>query len=231
MFDCRARLRPAAFPDIAQELAARDSINSGMSDRDFEDVGAVWVLARMKIEYLSYPGRYDPPVTIRTWHKGLEGLYFLRDYQMLGSDGTPLINATSSWVFMDPVNRRLIRSENFTGKVSADSDCALSAIDTPASKVTIPSNAELQGEGSHLVTYSDLDYNGHVNNAKYPVWALDLLPYELSMESTLKSLEINFSREAHLGEKVEIRHFFCDGFQYIEGLENGLCVFVARLGF
>ena len=231
MFDCGARLRPTAFPDIAQEIAVRDSVNSGISDRDFESIGAVWVLARMKVEYIARPGRYDPPVTVRTWHKGLKGLYFIRDYQMLSSDGKAMINATSSWVFMDPVSRRLIRSENFIGKVNLDSDCPLSAIDEPASRLVVPADAELRGEGSHIVCYSDLDYNAHVNNARYPIWAMDFLPYELSVEGSLKSLEINFSREAHLGEKVEIRHFFSDGFHYLEGIENGLCVFISRFKF
>ena len=56
----------------------------------------------------------------------------------------------------------------------------------------------------HTVKYSELDANGHTNNSKYINFVIDNLPSEFQKKQ-IKDLRINYSREAHLGEEMEIK--------------------------
>ena len=79
MFDCNALLRPSSFMDIAQELAAKGSGQLGIPDRVLAQYGLVWILARMRVDFLKTPRRLDS-VSARTWHRGAESLFYIRDY-------------------------------------------------------------------------------------------------------------------------------------------------------
>lgn len=222
MFDCNEELRPAAFMDIAQQLAAKGSEQLGISDQDLAKYGLVWILARMTVEFDTLPRRRDAAF-VSTWHRGLDSLFFLRDYLMLPASSNsssedsisstkPLIRATSSWILMDIKSRTVVRPDRVPAGIntSAQNDEALltNPDSTPynCEKIVVPRGTNLIEIGSHEVVYSDLDYNGHANNAKYTVWALDALPFEYVRTHPIKRININFNREAHLGETVHLLH-------------------------
>ena len=175
---------------------------------------------------------HKEPCKILTWHKGMKGLFFLRDYQLLGSDGQPSVNSTSSWVVMNRTERRVVRADFLSEFTSMDPQSTDDAIAEPAAKVGLPREAELTLIGTHRVLWSDVDYNQHANNVKYTVWAMDALPEELVNQQQLKELTINFNKEARPGETVELYHTTApDGSQIIEGRVDGNQVFIENLRF
>ena len=230
MFDCSGRLRPAAFMDIAQEVAALDSERNGFADGDLKKHGLVWILARMNVRYDKMPVRLDT-VTAQTWHRGLDGVFFRRDYRLLDSMGEPAVSATSEWVIMDIESRRLVRSDKVTDLIPAQTQADESALDTGTGKLRIDGSLVLARVTTHRVVYSDLDYNGHVNNAKYTVWAMDTLPPEVTGHRSPREIRINFSREALPGTEVEL---FCGqkGDTYsVEGRIAGEQSFITEIIF
>ncbi len=50
--------------------------------------------------------------------------------------------------------------------------------------------------------YSDIDYNGHVNNARYVQWIQDILPMEPLLNAASLRLDINYLAELRHGEKA-----------------------------
>lgn len=231
MTDISRKLRPLAFMDLSQAVAtlAADELEFG-DIQMLEKHGAVWVLARMKVEFLRMP-EHREKVTLSTWHKGLDSLFFVRDYQMSDAAGNAIINATSSWVVMNVEERRVLRSEALSDIIPGNPQCADNAIEKPAGKVVIPKTLATRKVGSHRVSYSDVDYNRHANNAKYTVWAMDCLPEELVYNRPLKKICLNFNREALPGEVIDL-FCSCDGETfYVEGRCNDLQVFVCSLKF
>ena len=228
MFDCRARLRPAAFFDIAQELAALGSEQAHFSDGEIASHGLVWILARMSVRFDCMLCRLDC-VTASTWHRGFNGLFFARDYQLLSEDGEIAVSATSDWVIMDKESRRIMRRERVAGVIPFEAQCEDCAMGEPCGKVVPPPRTAFKPAGEHKVLYSDLDYNGHVNNARYVVWALDTLPPEITFRCSVRSLEINFNHEVLPASVVAL---FCardgDTF-YVEGRSSGVQNFICRV--
>ena len=85
--------------------------------------------------------------------------------------------------------------------------------------------------GSHCVKYSDLDYNGHVNNVKYTAWVLDSLPQDLVCGHFLREVSINFNKEARRGDTVTLLHTEADGSHIVEGRCGEHQMFIEKLSF
>ena len=231
MADVRNLLRPVSFMDLAQEIAT-----VGAKQLHFDDsvtvaaANAVWVLARMRVCFRRMPVRYED-ITLETWHKGICSVFFLHDYRVRDAQGEVLIDATSSWVIMEKDQRRMLRPDGLTDVIPPDPEQPGHALETPAGKIVVPRGATLEKVADHLVKYSDVDSNHHVNNTRYTAWAMDCLPDELTFTQTLKEIEINFNREARPGETVSLLHAAADGAHYVEGLVGDSQVFICKMTF
>jgi medium-chain acyl-[acyl-carrier-protein] hydrolase len=73
------------------------------------------------------------------------------------------------------------------------------ALGKQAEKITFNENGK--DIGSHVVKFSDMDLNGHVNNAKYVEWIFDAIAPEKSQQPH-KQFHINYLSEATLGEEI-----------------------------
>ena len=227
--DNKARLRPSSFFDIAQELAVRGSTQLGAPDSVLHRRGVGWILIRNAIHFDCYP-HIEQPVTLETWHSGVTGPFFTRDYLCIDESGQAIIRATSSWALMDINSRTVVKPERIMDIFPAAPQCNERALQPNAAKVFFPHDCLKEVAGSHLVTYSDLDYNNHANNGKYPHWAMDCLPEEVSLNGTVTDFELNYNRELKHGETVEfVRALGPDGAWYVEGICNGLQCFICRI--
>jgi len=239
--DASFRLKPAAFMDRAQEMAylAAQALHFGYDD--LQRHHTAWVLSRMRIDFLN-PPKWTDETTLYTWHKGLDGLFFLRDFELRRQGDTDfadkskaLVLCTSSWIVMNMQTRRLVRSDEVLNMVPATTQCPDNAIQTPCGKVVMPKNMPAEEVGRHKAAYSDIDVLGHTNNARYVVWAMDSIDYAEVAGSPVKSVSINFIKETKPEEVVRIFRSIeeIDGHRtyFIEGrIEDKPC-FCARIDF
>ena len=227
-------LKPASFMDMAQEIAYWAAQELGFGYDDLQRHHTAWVLSRMHFHCETLPMWRDP-VFLKTWHKGADGLFFLRDFQLLTPDGGSLVRATSSWLVMDMETRRLVRGGDVLQLVDSDTRVEEDAIAEHAPKIVIPKDLPLEEKGFRTVSYSDVDIIGHTNNARYIVWAFDCLDYDLASRSRVRDVYINFNKETRPGEKVQLFVTAAeeDGHpvRYVEGLADGKSAFVTKIVF
>lgn len=213
--------------DLAQEAANLHAAILGFGYDDMIASKTAWVLSRMHVVFVDTP-RWRDDVTLFTWHKGLERLFFLRDFMMIDREGNPKIKATTSWLVLNLETRKLVRDPNLLDEGTI---CSENVLDNPADKVVMPKGVEPQFVTGHLVGYSDLDMNGHANNAMYMQWAMDAVNYEISSVKPVKEFTINFNHEVKPQETVSIykaiveaedgRHVFVEG---KVGEQSSFCV-------
>ena len=214
-------LRPAAMLDIMQEAAGRDAETLGFGYDKMISGNTAWVLSRVKLIFHQYP-KWRDNVVFKTWHKGANRIFYLRDFLMEDTQGNRLISATTSWLIIDLASRRMVRdrelAENF------DNSKAGFAIEEQAEKVTMPKDIEPELAGTHKVVWSDIDTNGHVNNVKYVVWALDSLEYDLVSTKQIRELVVNYDSEVLPGQSVDL-------YRAVENKEEGIvCYIVGKVG-
>ena len=222
-----ALLRPSAFMDMAQEIAYWAASELGFGYDTLHVHHTAWVLSRMHLHFDSFP-KWREDTCIQTWHKGADGLFYLRDFDLRNAAGESIIQGTSSWVVIDEQTRRIVRPEDLQNLLFVEK--VDDAIATPAPKIQLPREAQPEAAGEHTVAYSDLDLLGHTNNVRYVVWAMDCLPLE-DAEKPLKDLYINFNKETTHGQKVELFRLKEGNAWYIEGRVEGKACFVVKLEY
>lgn len=227
-------LKPASFMDMAQEIAYWAAQALGFGYDDLQKHHTAWVLSRMHFHF-EHPPKWRDPVILKTWHKGADGLFFLRDFHLLSPAGESLVRATSSWLVMDVETRRIVRGGDVLQLVDADTRVDEDAIAAPAPKIVVPKDLSLAEKARRTVSYSDVDIIGHTNNARYIVWAFDSLDYSLVSGRRVRDVVINFNKETRPGEEVILQVAAAeeDGAPvfYVEGLSDGRNAFVAKIVF
>ena len=198
--DASWRMKPASFMNFAQEAAGRHAVYLGFGYDDLIKTNTAWILSRVHVEFPDTP-KWREDITLTTWHKGLNRLFFLRDFILTDGQGRERVKATTSWLVLNLETRRLVRDP---GLMEDGTVCADNVIETPADKVVMPKGVEPEFVMEHRVGYSDIDTNGHTNNAMYMQWAMDAVDYELVSHRPVKEFTINFNHETKAGETVSI---------------------------
>ena len=196
--DANQLMRPTAMLDLMQEAANVNASTLGFGYDEMMNSNTAWVLSRIHVKFLNTP-KWREEVNLKTWHKGVSKLFYLRDFVLSDKEDNPMVLATTSWLIIDMNTRRLVRNSDL-----ALSDTAMHAIETPADKVVVPVDIEPELVRKHPVTWSEIDTNGHVNNVKYAVWAIDAVKQEDIKERPLKELLINYDAEVMPGDVVKI---------------------------
>ena len=213
--DAAWRLKPAAFMDLAQEAAGLHAVELGFGYEELIKNNTAWILSRVNIKFVDTPMWRDD-ITLTTWHKGANRLFFLRDFIMTDKDGKERVKATTSWLVLNLETRRLVRDPML---MEDGTVCTENVIETPADKVQMPKDIPAELVMEHVVAYSDVDMNNHTNNAMYMQWAMDAVDYEIASTKAVKEVTINFNRETKAGDVVAIYRACIEK-------EDGLHVFV-----
>ena len=213
--DASWRLKPTSFMNMAQEAAGRHAVYLGFGYDDLIKTNTAWILSRVHVEFI-YTPKWREEITLNTWHKGLNRLFFLRDFIMTDQEGNPKVKATTSWLVMNLDTRRLVRDPNL---LDEGGTCHENVIETPADKVQMPKDVEPELVMTHKVAYSDVDMNAHANNAMYMHWAMNAVGYEVTENRAVKSWTINFNNEIKPQEDVDLYRACVEA-------EDGLHVFI-----
>ena len=229
--DASWRLKPSSFMDLAQEAAGQHAVYLGFGYDDLIATNTAWILSRVHVEFVDAP-KWRENITLRTWHKGLNRLFFLRDFILTDDQGRERVKATTSWLVLNLETRRLLRDPKLMEEGTV---CTDNVIETPADKVVMPKDAEPQYVMDHHVAYSDVDMNGHTNNAMYMQWAMDAVDYDIASTRPVKWFTINFNHETKAGDIVALykvvkeeedgRHVF------VEGKVNDQSAFIVEILF
>ncbi len=213
--DVNNRLKPTAFMSIAQEIAEKSAVTLGFGYKDLIVYNQIWILARFRVVFLDAP-KWKEIVNFTSWHKGLERLYYLRDFVVTDMEGRERIKATTSWLVLDLGTRALVRHPHLSdeGRICQDD-----ALEAPADRIRMPRGVEPELACEHIVAYSDIDKNGHANNAMYMQWSMDAVGYDISSSKAVKEFTINYNREAKVGDVVKI-------YKVLQEKEDGLHVFL-----
>ena len=213
--DASWRLKPTSFMNLAQEAAGLHAVHLGFGYDDLIVNNTAWILSRVHIEFLDTP-KWRENITLTTWHKGLDRLFYLRDFILTDGNGKERVKATTSWLVLNLETRRLVRDPQLMEEGTVNLE---NAIETPAAKVQLPKDVEPVLAFEHVVGYSDVDMNGHANNAMYMQWAMDAVDYDIASARPVRELTINFNHETKAGDSVAL-------YRYVVEQEDGLHVFV-----
>ena len=173
-----------------QEAAISHAESLGVGREAMASTNQAWLLSRMSVQVDRRP-RFGETVTVRTWPRGAEKLFTRRDYDILDADGKAAVRASSSWIIVDIIKRRPMRPQAILENMPRND--GLDAL--PAAAISLGENPSLQKCQEHSALYTDVDYNGHVNNISYIRWIENAVDPELLEQATQMRLDINYLNE------------------------------------
>ena len=192
-------LRPSVLMRNLQEISIAHTEALGAGREKTLDKGALWVVCRVRLEIEKLPC-YDDEVTLSSWAGDTMRVLFPRYYQMLDKDGNTLLKASAVWLLMDEKKRKMVFPENY--------GVAVPGIKT-GNEIPLSFGVSLEKQQNvkrFKVAYSQVDINGHMNNAKYLDCMEDVLGKDYLFAHTLKTLEIEFKSEIKLGASVRLEY-------------------------
>ena len=134
------------------------------------------------------------PLTLRTWIRPVKHGLSRREFDLL--EGNTLIaEAVQAWILVDLQTRRIRTMDDIPEMQRFPAQA--SGKDAPLRRPAMP--RVLESRGAVTVQAADIDCNGHLNNAKYPDYALSVLP-----PRPVQQLEISYCHECFAGQTLQI---------------------------
>lgn len=193
--DAASHVRPSALMHWMQQLAGDDLAQYGMTYPTMRQKGYVFVLFALRLQ-MDLPLKEGDNYTLQTFSIGTHGATFTRDFHFI-KDGISIGRATTKWVLLDFVKRRILPPARLEIELPHFPDKAC-GLDTDK-RLEIPTDTV---QDHRRVYPSMLDQNRHLNNCQYADLATDLLPPDPGQY--VADLEILFTHEAALGDRLEL---------------------------
>jgi len=198
--DFMGRWKPAPVLQSMTEAAASHAAHLGVGYYDLVDENIVWVLSRVKIVWNAVPCQGET-LRLHTWPKGLQQkLFFARDFLIDRPDGLTCIAASTAWLLVDPITRRLVLPNAL--KTPLPEPLGLRALDEPLEKIA--TNGCLSERLVRTAGYSAVDMLGHTNSARYLDWISDCFSIDDYARGFPAWLQINYSTEVKPGDQISI---------------------------
>ena len=188
-----------ALVKLMHEAAMQNVLRLKLSVWDLEPHQISWVLMRKKIILERLPDLGEE-ITIETYPAGFEKFFTYRDYKVYDSKGDRIAYASSTWLLMDTVKRRMTRIPQFILDIRDRFQGVENWLERPDGK--LPKFVTSDQQKEYLVNWHDLDFNMHLNNTFYVQWMLECLPDEVLKNGKLKSFDITYRQEATWKEKI-----------------------------
>lgn len=223
----RGEARLTSMASFFQEMAYHHANALGLGYADMKSRKLIWVLSRMRIQMDRYP-LWNERIKLETWPSGAEKLFALRDFRVRDSHGTPMGRASTAWLILDQDSHRLMRPKEIMEQFKVIIH-DVQVFDRGLDRISL--KGELGPLSDHLVTYSDLDIVGHVNNVRYMEWCIDADTTAENVHREICDFEINFNHEALMGDHILISGFRSAGESFFRGMreEDGKDIMAARL--
>lgn len=195
--DPRGITRPSSMANIMQDLATLHAINLGISR---EDLNVIWVLTRIKMDIFR-PIETGETLTGTTWCSEIKGPSWLRGFIINDKDGKEIAKASTSWVMLQHDTNTILRPSivpNYKDLLNHDRPSYPMPPKIALGDMTICRN--------HLVSYSDLDINNHLNNAKIIDIVSDALEINLYNRKFVDKMQVNFIAQCTYGENIILKN-------------------------
>ena len=214
--------------DYFQEAAISHAENLGCGREAMLQSKQGWVLSRMTVLVDRRPN-YCETITVRTWPQGGEKLFAIRNFDIRDKNDIPVVKAKSAWLFVDIEKRRPLRPQSLMEGMPQNE--GVDSLPPEANAVNaLPEHNNLKLVLEKKALYTDIDYNGHVNNVSYIKWIEDALDLQIGnncLENAGKMrMDINYLNEILPGETIELFFAKIDDTEYanafgFEGRKKG----------
>lgn len=212
--DATRRVRPSEVLVYMQETANLQVDNcSGRSLDALRDTeGLAFILSKIKLVFHAPLHAYDE-ISVSTWTCESRGYSFNRCFDIYRG-GELIAEGISFWALLDINSKRLVRCDSFSLGIESE----------PPLDIAVPRrikqpDCDTRVLGTRDIRYSDIDYNMHMNNTRYPNMLCDFMPIDKVGE--IKEMTLEFLHESALGDTLTFHGCESDNRYYFKTVNSG----------
>ena len=191
------RLKPSMLLLFAQEVAGHHSAMLSLTYEGLAAQGLFWAVIRNRVQITRLP-TLGETITLETWPMPTTRTAYPRSTVAYDEQGNELFRSVSLWVLMDLNSRAMI----LPGKSGVTVEGTLRGTELASPRSLAP--RPLTKSRGRLVGFTDLDRNGHMNNARYLDWIMDLLPSTFHRNHPVKDFTLCYINEAREGQNLDV---------------------------
>jgi acyl-ACP thioesterase len=215
--DFKSQIRLSSLINDYIQAAWQHAEDLGVGYQHLKEQGLGWILSRftLKLDLLpNWPGE----VTIKTWPKGMNRLFYLRDAEMFYA-GQKFAAITSAWLIFDVKSKR-------PKVLYQDSPYLHELADKHAINSDIPTlkfNGTPSLSTNYKVRYNDIDVNLHLTTVRYLDFVFDTYDIEFLRDHTPQAVTVNFLKEVAFGDELTLHRYengSVHGFELINRAKN-----------
>lgn len=193
--DLNRTVTPSQLLAYMQETAGEHLKSLLMSLDEMRDrLGLAFLLSSISIS-IDAPLYADDEIEVQTWVCESRGFHYNRCFEVF-RDGVSVARATSVWALVELSSHRLLRAEESPFSAEPEEACVT---DLPR-RLRGMHTEEMEAVGERRIVYSDVDYNGHMNNTHYPNLLCDFTPG--IRHKRVRGLVLSFLHEAAYGHTL-----------------------------
>ena len=195
--DASRKLRPSEILTYMQETANRQFVSAGRDldgERDTKHIG--FILSKISLDFYKPVYAYED-IDVETFTCESQGFSFRRGFRIL-REGELVAAAASVWALVDIKEGKLLRAENYD--VGFENEPRI-LTESPL-RIRMPRAEQFELVGKRRIVYSDVDYNMHMNNTRYPNMLCDFMAFEHTQN--IRGMSLSYLNEAALGDEIEI---------------------------
>lgn len=196
--DKSGQLRLVTLMNILQDMADSHASKLGLGYDFCVHNGYAWFGSNYHIKIERLPQCHEQ-IRIQTWPAEKKKLGVIRDFAIFDQDNHCIIRASSLWILIDFARKRPIAIEKAIPDYHPLEERSLA---TDFQK--LPPIETVHHTKVFQARYDDIDFNNHVNNAIYPLWAVETSSPEFHDSHFPAEIEIFYKKECHLDEMVEV---------------------------
>lgn len=198
--DFKRRLKFSTLFSYFQDIGSLASEDLGFGIETLgEKFDVSWILTRMRVNIIQHPV-WNEDITIETWPLEPGKVDFDRDYLVKDARGNIIIRAVSKWIIMDNYTRKIKRTE--TIGIQYPENITERAIEGKLPK--LKRSGELETVYNKVIGYSDIDFNGHLNNTKYVDYITDCFSMDDHKNNSIYIIDLNFNSETLPGDTITL---------------------------
>lgn len=194
-------IKPSGIMDILQDIAGLHANELSCGYLDLLKRNLIWVVLYTRVDIVGELPKFSDIVTVETWPKPPTTLEHDREYKMSDLNDNLILTALSKWIILDS-NTHKVKRANEVNMVGSYYDGVI--YNEKLNRRLNNCSEKYDKEIDYKIRLSDLDHNGHMNNARY----LDMI-YEvnISNKKKIRSIEISFISEAHYNDIVHVCYY------------------------
>lgn len=219
--DCFFRCKPSFLLNCFQIVAGEHSEMMGAGNHAMHSIyNAYWVLSRVHVKINGDIKAYQN-VTCKTYPFASGRAFCLRDYCIVDGGGKKYAEASSMWTVLDAKTHTL-RSVDSINLKAPDKFFSDTPMFTLGKLPQFCDGPDCEWVYDYRASYTDLDVNMHINNARYADFMLNAFTLKELTAGKVNEFCINYLKEIKEGDTISIyRRLLMPGCYLVYGIDKG----------